>query len=480
VGTALYGLRSLPPSPEVLALVKALTTKVRASGEMSALSVSEAVRGLQSLGQPYGERESGIAPEVLELIGALTPKVEECQEKFQAKHVGSALLGLRSLPDSYPEVRALVAALTSKLEQCTEDLNAQAVSNALNGLQTLADNSEEVRALVGALAPKVAACSTKFTAQTVANALYGLRSLKSSEEANALIAALTPLVARSKPLNSRAVVQALEGLHQQKGTPEVMQMVATLAKKIRDPRCGDLDAFNLKTALTGFPGGLKEALGDTPEVASLFRAIKERVAAQAEKYEAKTGFVDLVSAKDGSAVDGDTLRGKTEAVFRDIDTDGSGTIDLDELKSAVEKFGLELSDEAIGSMMSEADSDENGSIDVDEFHGLMEMHLARTGLVDLVSAKDDSAADGDTLRDKTDAVFRDIDTDGSGSVDFDELKYAMWKSGLKLSDQAIESLMTEADGDENEVMDEAEFYELMRKAVEARKGQLILSLKLLQ
>jgi len=100
--------------------------------------------------------------------------------------------------------------------------------------------------------------------------------------------------------------------------------------------------------------------------------------------------------------------------------------------------------------------------------------------VDLVSAKDDSAADGDTLRDKTDAVFRDIDTDGSGSVDFDELKYAMWKSGLKLSDQAINSLMTEADGDENEVMDEAEFYELMRKAVEARKGQLILNLKLLQ
>jgi len=189
---------------------------------------------------------------------------------------------------------------------------------------------------------------------------------------------------------------------------------------------------------------------------------------------------DLVSAKDDSAGDSDTLRGKTEAVFRDIDTDGSGTIDLKELKAAVEKFGLELSDEAIGSMMSEADSDENGSIDMDEFHGLMEMHLARTGLVAFVSAKDDSAVDGDTLRDKTDAVFRDIDTDGSGSVDFDELKYAMWKSGLKLSDQAIQSLMTEADGDDNEVMDEAEFYELMRKAVEARKGQLILNLKLLQ
>ena len=60
-----------------------------------------------------------------------------------------------------------------------------------------------------------------------------------------------------------------------------------------------------------------------------------------------------MSAKDGGAVDGDTLRGKTEAVFRDIDTDGSGTIDLEELKSAVEKFGLELSDETIGSMMSE-------------------------------------------------------------------------------------------------------------------------------
>ena len=171
---------------------------------------------------------------------------------------------------------------------------------------------------------------------------------------------------------------------------------------------------------------------------------------------------------------------KRHAVFRDIDGDGSGSIDIDELKAATEKFGLELSDDAIQSMMSEADSDGNGAIDSDEFYGLMELHKARTGLVELVIAKDDSAVGGDNLRSKTDAVFRDIDTDGSGSIDIDEMKAAVEKFGLQMSDRAIQSLMTEADDDENEVIDSAEFYDMMRKAVEARKGQLVLNLKLLQ
>jgi len=60
------------------------------------------------------------------------------------------------------------------------------------------------------------------------------------------------------------------------------------------------------------------------------------------------------------------------------------------------------------------------------------------------------------------------------------MKAAVEKFGLQMSDRAIQSLMTEADDDENEVIDSAEFYDMMRKAVEARKGQLVLNLKLLQ
>ena len=62
--------------------------------------------------------------------------------------------------------------------------------------------------------------------------------------------------------------------------------------------------------------------------------------------------------------------------FRTFDKDGSGSIDTDELKRAMEHMGLNLTADEIAEMMATADKNEDGEIDLEEFEGMMQATAA--------------------------------------------------------------------------------------------------------
>lgn len=64
------------------------------------------------------------------------------------------------------------------------------------------------------------------------------------------------------------------------------------------------------------------------------------------------------------------MAGKLEAVFKAVDTDGSGFLDADELKVAFEKAGLPASDTQIKQSIKALDTNNDGKIDLEEFKAI--------------------------------------------------------------------------------------------------------------
>ncbi len=57
------------------------------------------------------------------------------------------------------------------------------------------------------------------------------------------------------------------------------------------------------------------------------------------------------------------VEAELKAAFQVFDKDGSGTIDVEELRHVMKSIGENLSDDEIEEMLKEADKDGNGSID---------------------------------------------------------------------------------------------------------------------
>ena len=58
--------------------------------------------------------------------------------------------------------------------------------------------------------------------------------------------------------------------------------------------------------------------------------------------------------------------------FDQVDTDSSGSIDLDELFNAMKALGREMSMKQVQNIMDEYDTDKSGEIDFDEFKDMMD------------------------------------------------------------------------------------------------------------
>lgn len=61
------------------------------------------------------------------------------------------------------------------------------------------------------------------------------------------------------------------------------------------------------------------------------------------------------------------IKGKIEKVFAEIDTDGSGTIDFEELKVCLKGMGYPMSKDDMVYMMSQLDADGDGEVTMEEF-----------------------------------------------------------------------------------------------------------------
>ncbi|KAJ0548046.1 putative calcium-dependent protein kinase CAMK-CDPK family [Helianthus annuus] len=139
-----------------------------------------------------------------------------------------------------------------------------------------------------------------------------------------------------------------------------------------------------------------------------------------------------------------------KSMFMNMDTDKSGTITYEELKTGLARLGSKLTESEVRQLMDAADVDGNGSIDYIEFiTATMHRHkLEREE--DLYKA------------------FQHFDTDGSGFITRDELETAMKQYGM--GDEAtIKEIISEVDTDNDGKINYEEFCTMMRSGTQGPK-----------
>ncbi|KAL8129449.1 hypothetical protein V2J09_018604 [Rumex salicifolius] len=136
-------------------------------------------------------------------------------------------------------------------------------------------------------------------------------------------------------------------------------------------------------------------------------------------------------------------------MFKMIDTDNSGQITLQELKTGLEKVGADLKDSEIIDLMQAADVDNSGTIEYGEFLAAM-LHLNKIQKEDHLFT-----------------AFSYFDQDGSGYITKDELQQACEK--FNLGDAHLDEIIKEVDQDNDGRIDYSEFVAMMQDTGLAKK-----------
>ncbi|XP_048127900.1 calcium-dependent protein kinase 17-like, partial [Rhodamnia argentea] len=129
-------------------------------------------------------------------------------------------------------------------------------------------------------------------------------------------------------------------------------------------------------------------------------------------------------------------------MFKMIDTDNSGYITFEELKTGLRRFGANLNESEMLDLMKAADIDNSGTIDYGEF-------VAATLHLNKVEKEDHLFA-----------AFSYFDRDGSGYITQDELQQACEEFGIK--DVRLEEMIQEVDQDNDGRIDYNEFVAMMQ------------------
>lgn len=142
----------------------------------------------------------------------------------------------------------------------------------------------------------------------------------------------------------------------------------------------------------------------------------------------------------------DEQKHEIREAFDLFDSDGSGTIDIKELKVAMRALGFEPKKEEIKKMISDIDKDGSGTIDFNDFLLMMTQKM---------SEKDSKE---EILK-----AFRLFDDDETGKISFKNLKRVSKELGEDLTDEELQEMIDEADRDNDGEINEVEFLRIMKK-----------------
>jgi Ca2+-binding EF-hand superfamily protein len=139
------------------------------------------------------------------------------------------------------------------------------------------------------------------------------------------------------------------------------------------------------------------------------------------------------------------LKRQLRQIFRQLDEDGSGTIEGGELRRLFLKLGLPeslITAAACEKIVEAIDVDGDGELVFDE---LFEWVLSNL-----------PPATHTSVNDTVDSLFAMIDADGSGEIDKDELRETLATLGFKLDFSELESVFREVDTDLSGTIDKQE------------------------
>jgi calmodulin len=184
-------------------------------------------------------------------------------------------------------------------------------------------------------------------------------------------------------------------------------------------------------------------------------------------------------------------------LFHEIDADGGGTLDRDEIQQLAKRLGKRVSGKALAEAMQEMDADGSGEIEFEEFLSWWKGHQAKGGggffsglsLDFLKSApppppeteleRNLRLADEEAERQReARQVFDEIDEDGGGSLDRDEIKQLAKKLGKRISEKQLNEAMQEMDADGSGDVVFEEFYHWWKGQQAQRAGGIFSGLSL--
>ena len=161
------------------------------------------------------------------------------------------------------------------------------------------------------------------------------------------------------------------------------------------------------------------------------------------------GWVGTQLGVNKDAVDDLISQQYLEGLFKELDKDGGGSIDRQELYDGfiARGAGDRFTAKEILQIINFMDKDGDGEIDFQEF-------------IDMFGYMKIQSMDDLIEKSYLYILFASVDDDGSGSIDFDEFKGFLIDNGIKMSDAEVERLMKQVDEDGDGNMDFYEFYSI--------------------
>jgi len=163
-----------------------------------------------------------------------------------------------------------------------------------------------------------------------------------------------------------------------------------------------------------------------------------------------------------------TLYPLVRQMFTDLDTDGSGLLDLDETRQLTVSLGLGLDDAQLDELIMNIDTDGSGEIDFEEFFDwyVTNLHSADAGSGENNNGGEMSAEKRekvqakqrleerksnlemvDQLRPMAKVMFEEMDQDGSNSLDYEEVRQLTRNLGLHLDEDELQETYQDMDQD---------------------------------
>ena len=180
------------------------------------------------------------------------------------------------------------------------------------------------------------------------------------------------------------------------------------------------------------------------------------------------------------------------AQFRAVDDDGSGQIDEEELGQIFAKIGMKVDADELKLMFQEVDEDGSGEVDLDEYLGMLKQ-VKEGGNSEIARKLAEAAILAEQMKRKEEAQrraarareasrraavfakfkkkqleefrrqFNTFDADGSGEIDFDEMKAMVRGLGMDTPGHVLKKLMKSIDTDGDGTLSFVEFLEMMDK-----------------